>query len=131
MIIIKAIDARIIRILKSTDSDITWTQVALRIKGGTLPMLGLGVLTNPGTASPVTRDGYPTTQKRMPPLLPGNVRTHLSPPITMNIRETLWIELTLIIVILGSLLTERVLRAHYCLLREDCSCLNSALRINA
>ncbi len=70
-------------------------------------MLGLGVLTNPGTASPVTRDGYPTTQKRMPALLPGDVQTHLSPPITMNIRETLWIELTLIIVTLGSLLIER------------------------
>ena len=121
MIIIKAIDARIIRILKSTDSDITWTQVTRRIKGGSLPMLGLSVLPNPGTASPVTRDGYPTTQEGMPPLLPGDVRIHLSPPVTMNIRETLWIELTLIIVILGSLIIERVLRAHYCLLREDCS----------
>jgi hypothetical protein len=121
MIIIKAIDARIIRILKSTDSDITWTQVAIRIKGGSIPMLGLDALTNPGTTSPVTCDGYPTTQKRMPPLLPSDVRTHLSPPITMNIRETLSIELTLIIVILGSLLIERILRAHYCLLREDCS----------
>ena len=131
MIIIKAMDARIIRIFKSADSDITWAQIAFRIKGGSLPILGLGVLTDPGTVSPVTRDGYPTTQKGMPPLLPGDVRTHLSPPITMSIRETLWIELTFIIVILGSLLIERVLRAHYCLLREDCSCLNSALRINA
>ena len=113
MIIVKTIDARIIRILKSTDSDITWTQVAIRIKGGSIPMLGLDALTNPGTASPVTCDGYPTTQKRMPPLLPGDVRTHLPPPITMNIRKTLWIELTLIIVILGSLLIEKVMHAHY------------------